>query len=489
MRDIAIARDQEAIIAQCTPTGSGALALLRISGINACAIAAHMSVLADGQTLDKVPTHTIHYGWVVAPDGVRIDNVLFFVMHGPKTFTGQDTVEITCHNNAFIIENCIELALSVGARLAGNGEFSQRAVSNGKMDVIQAEGINELIHAQTQMGLKQALGQVNGSFSQWIGGLEKQLIKALAFCEASFEFIDEGMAFDQQIKDIVEQVLATIHSLKVTFNKQNHIRQGVRIAIIGSVNVGKSSLFNALLHQNRSIVTNIAGTTRDVVEAGLYKGGNYWTLIDTAGLRETADLIEQEGIERAFEQAELADILLLVFDGSRPLTGSEGVVYKALYEKYLNKIIYVRNKADLFQLQDVREYSIQEFDFQKYSVQDNADDIVKSVELAIVGDKKLDVSTNTGTGVAALEQAIAHHIKTLFASIESPFLLNKRHYSILFALERELLYIQSFFGPRIQYELVSYHIKEALSHCAELTGKSISEQGMDAVFREFCVGK
>ena len=170
-------RSQETIIAQCTPSGVGALALVRISGADAIAVATCMSLLASGQLLSSMSTHTIHYGWVVQHDGTRIDNVLFLLMQGPKTFTGEDTVEITCHNNIFIIEKIIEIAIDAGARLAYNGEFSHRAVLNNKMDVVQAEAINELIHANTQVGLKKALSQVNGSFSQWIKDIEKDLLK------------------------------------------------------------------------------------------------------------------------------------------------------------------------------------------------------------------------------------------------------------------------------------------------------------------------
>ncbi|MCX5924934.1 MAG: tRNA uridine-5-carboxymethylaminomethyl(34) synthesis GTPase MnmE [Candidatus Dependentiae bacterium] len=478
MRDTALVHDQEAIVAQCTPQGSGALALVRISGINAVTVAARISVLASGQSLLDLPTHTIHYGSVIEPDRSCIDNVLFFLMRGPKTFTGQDTVEITCHNNPFIIEKIIEVAIGSGARLAHNGEFSYRAVLNEKIDIVQAEGINELIHANTQMGLKQALSQVNGSFSQWINDLEKKLIKALAFCEASFEFIDEEMAFDTQIKEIISDVLASIETIKLTFDKQKHIRQGVRIAIIGSVNVGKSSLFNAFLHQKRAIVTSIPGTTRDVIEAGLYRDGNYWTLIDTAGLRETEDVIEQEGIERSFEQAELADIIMLVFDASRVLTAQEESVYKKIYEQYTSKIISVRTKIDVLSEHDIKRDNVNDSNY--FDIYHGKNSFFTHA---------CGVSSKTGEGMSRLEAAISHYIAELFASSNSPFLLNKRHFNILLSLEKELHHIQESCAATIQYELISYHLNDALAHLAELTGKSISEQGMDAVFREFCVGK
>jgi tRNA modification GTPase len=474
----------QTIVALCTPQGSGAIALLRISGNLALEIASRISVLASKQSLTSVPTHTIHYGFIAEcsqEHSEKIDSVLFLVMHGPKTFTGEDTVEITCHNNPFIIEKIIELAISAGARHAHNGEFTRRAVLNNKIDIVQAESINELIHANTQVSLKQAMAQVNGSFSSWIGKLEKNILKALAFCEASFEFLDEEITFDQQIKSFLQETIDTINHVKLTFDKQQNIRQGIRVAIIGSVNVGKSSIFNALLHQQRAIVTNIAGTTRDVIEAGVYKNGNYWTLIDTAGLRETADVIEQEGITRSLEQAQLADIILLAFDRSRELTSRETEVYAKIVREHEEKIIYVHNKADL-----PAHASFGESKHADLLATNTGQDTDREIK-----DKKVvAVSAHANTGIQALELAIENRILAIFASVTSPFLLNKRHHHILLALEKDLTHILSFFDSSpIPYELVAYHLNDALAHLSDLTGKTVSEQAMDAIFREFCVGK
>lgn len=451
------------IIAQCTPQGSGAIALLRLSGNNAQTVADAISALPHNKKISTQQTHTIHYGHIVDADGNHIDQVLFLVMHAPHTFTGDDTVEITCHNNPFIIQNILSTAITAGARLAQEGEFSRRAVQNNKIDILQAEAINDLIHANTQLALKQSLSQLEGSFTQWITSIEKQLIKALALSDASFEFLDEeNMEFNTQIKEIIEHIFTTTTQLKNTFNQQQHIRNGIRIAIIGSVNAGKSSLFNALLNAQRAIVTNIAGTTRDVIEAGLYKNGNYWTLIDTAGLRTTDDIIEQIGITKSHEQAYKADIILLVFDGSQELSPAEQAVYQDLLSKYGDKIIVVANKLDLKQ----HHHSI----FEHTTI--------------------YSVSSINKTGINIVEDAIQHKINTLFASIGSPFLLNQRHFNALLALERNLTIINSMLTENnISYEIISYHLHDALTTLSELTGKTISEAGMDAVFREFCVGK
>lgn len=383
-------------------------------------------------------------------------------MRAPNTFTGDNTVEITCHNNSFIIEAIIAIAIKAGAQIAQNGEFTKRAVLNNKIDVIQAEAIHDLIHANTQQALKQSLSQLQGSFSHWIATIEKELIKALAFSESSFEFLDEeNMNFSETIKEIVAHILCTIAALKKTFNQQQQIREGIRIAIIGSVNVGKSSLFNALLNKDRAIVTNIAGTTRDVIEAGLYKDGNYWTVIDTAGLRQTNDIIEHNGIQRSHEEAHKADIILLVIDGSQSMSMSEEAVYRDLYDTYQQKIIIIKNKTDL---------------------PDKKNNIFDDVP-------KIAISSKNKSCISNVEDAIKTKIMSLFQSIESPYLLNKRHYVLLISLEKQLNEIMNMLDGTVEYELVSYHLNDALATISELTGKTISEAGMDAVFREFCVGK
>lgn len=451
------------IIAQCTPQGSGAIALLRLSGHNALFIADAISVLPGNKKISSQQTHTIHYGHVVDADNNQIDQVLFLIMHAPRTFTGENTVEITCHNNPFIIQNILSAAITAGARLAQEGEFSRKAVENNKINILQAEAINDLIHANTQLALKQSLSQLEGSFTQWVTTIEKQLIKALALSDASFEFLDEeNMEFNAQIKDIIKDIIATIAQLKSTFSQQQNLRQGIRIAIIGSVNAGKSSLFNAILNTQRAIVTHIAGTTRDVIEAGLYKNGNYWTLIDTAGLRTTDDIIEQMGITKSHEQAQKADVILLVFDGSAQLSIVQQEIYQELLSKYRDKVIVIAHKMDLEQ--------------QKHATFQDA--------------TLYPASSTHKIGIEAIENAIQQKIDALFAaSIESPFLLNQRHFNALLALENNLYVVFDMLTPDTSYELVSYHLHDALTTLSELTGKTISEAGMDAVFREFCVGK
>jgi len=454
---------QETIIALCTPRGNGALALLRISGPTAFVIADSISCLASKKKIQEVASHTVHFGSILDHEHTIIDQVMLIIMHGPKTFTGEDVVEITCHNNPFIIDALIQRALEAGARLAQEGEFSKRAFMNNKIDLIQAESINELIHASTQMALKQSLSQVTGSLSSWLTALEKEVVTMSALSEASFEFIDEEMAFGNQIQERLTTVLEKIKTIKKTFNQQQHIRQGVRIALIGSVNAGKSSLFNALLNKNRSIVTAIAGTTRDVVEAGVYKNSSYWTLLDTAGLRQTDDYVEQEGITRSYQEAQQADCIILIFDGSRALTNQEKTIYDDLFNNYKHKMLIVHTKSDLPCFQH---------------------------EMMDATIPSLKVSVHNKESVSQLEQLLEQKIQQdFFNKIESPFLLNQRHYTLLLSLEKDLEAVQNLLVEPIAYELVSYHLKEAVEKVSEMSGKTITEQSMDAIFREFCVGK
>jgi tRNA modification GTPase len=457
-------KDEQTIIAQCTPQGSGAIALLRITGSHAIDIADKMAQLSSKKSLKSVKSHTVHYGSIINDKNEIIDKVMFIVMHAPRTFTGQDTVEITSHNNPFIIQDIINQAIEYGARIAQKGEFAQRAFESGKIDLVQAEAINDLIHAHTQMALKKSLQQLEGSFSHWIKSIENKLTRALAWCQASFEFLDEHEqddTFDEEIKQTLQALSREISELKATFNQQQQIKQGIKIALVGSVNAGKSSIFNALLNQKRSIVTDIEGTTRDSVEAGIYRHNNYWTLVDTAGLRQTQDIVEQEGIKRSFEEAQKADIILIVFDGSRDLSEQEWSVYKDLIDSYAHKSIIIHNKSDLPQSHDNK----------------------------LIDKAHLSFSSMSKEGLEELNTLIEDRIQDILSKHDSPFLLNQRQYNLIVGLEQKIKTVIEMVRHTPQYELVSYHLNDALEYITELTGKTISEAGMDTVFKEFCVGK
>ena len=453
--------NEQTIIAQCTPQGNGAIALIRLSGTDAITIANNISKLPGTQSnLLEKSSHTVHYGHIMDHHDQLIDQVMLIVMQAPRTFTGENTVEITCHNNPFIVEKIINLAINNGARLAQKGEFAQRAFLNNKLDLIQAEAINSLIHAHTEQALKKSLSQLEGQLSHWIAEIEQKLLKCIALSEASFEFIDEEMDFSPQIKSELVAIINAIKQAQQTNNIQQQIKDGIKIAIIGSVNAGKSSLFNALLKKERAIVTPIAGTTRDVIEAGIYNNQNYLTLVDTAGLRQTQDYIEQLGINKSFEQAEIADIILLTFDSSRQITSVELEVYQALFAKFKDKMILVANKSDQATLLKLPS---------KFAP------IIK-------------ISTQTKDGLEALEHAIQNKINLILSQDTAPFLLNQRQFSVLSSVtQMSELVIKMLTNP--EFELISLHLNEILQLLSNLSGKTVTENSMDRIFREFCVGK
>ncbi len=452
----------QTIVALCSPKGSGAVGLIRLSGADAFLIADKISKLASNQTISSRPSHTISYGFVMNGKQEPIDQVLFLIMHGPKTFTGQNIVEITCHNNQFLIEQIIDRAIACGARLAGNGEFTQRAVMLGKIDLIQAEAIHDLIHAQSAEALKYSLAQLQGSLSSWVTEIENATLEILAFCEASFEFLDEEIEFGPDVLHKLKFLIEKIENILITYPKQQYIKEGVKVALIGLANAGKSSLFNALLDKNRSIVTPIAGTTRDSIEAGIYKDNQFFTLIDTAGIRETQDVIEQYGIDRSFEQAAHADILLLVIDSSMQLSTPEVIAYKNLMKKYHTKTILVHNKIDLPKIAQPSELS----------------------------ENHILVSTKQPETIKNLYAAIHQKTKELKDSSNIICLLNQRQHDLLINFKNQLIAIIPMVEQRrIDYELVIYQLQEALQSLSDMTGRGVSQAAFDKIFSSFCVGK
>src|SRR3990167_2209002 len=512
-----ISFQEQTIVAQCTPIGNGALAIIRLSGKDSFLIVDLFSKLSSRKRILEVESHTVHFGYIVnslVAKPVAIDQVMFIVMKAPRTFTGENVVEITCHNNQFIIEEIINLAIKHGACLAQNGEFARRAFLNNKIDLMQAESINELIHSNNQQSLKKSLSQLEGSFSSWIVKIEKELLHCLALSEASFEFLDDEIEFKENILVKINSVLGKIKELKLSNNDYSSIREGLRVAILGSVNAGKSSLFNYLIKKDRSIVTSIAGTTRDTIEVGVYKKDSYVTFVDTAGIRKTQNVVEQEGIKRSFLEAEKADIILLVQDGSKELSESELKFYSDLLNKFQSKIILVKNKmdqgdptksyvkSDVFNNESLAKLKRTRSNGSTWLTTSASCKYSNSLVLSEVEGfeqfrKKsnesfghtLNVSAKTSTGLLQLEQTLDHKIQQILNSYDVPFVLNKRQYSLMIDLENKLYLIKDLLTESTEYEILSIHLKEALESISHLSGRNISEAAMDAIFKEFCVGK
>jgi tRNA modification GTPase len=455
-----LAHDEQPIIAQSTPTGAGALALIRMTGTSVFDVAEKFIRFSSKNKISELSSHTIHYATIIDRNGTVVDRVMISILRQPKTFTGQDTVEISCHNNPFIIEKIIETAITHGARLAQEGEFTKRAYLNNKIDLIQAEAINEIIHAHSKDGLNKALEQLDGSFSAFIATIEKQLMHCLALCNASFEFLDEEVEFGATIFENLTEIKSQLTGIKKSFNSQQLVREGVRIAFIGTVNAGKSSLFNALLNKPRAIVTNLPGTTRDSIEYGIYRNSIYTTLVDTAGLRQTDDIIEQEGIARSHQEAQRADIILLILDGTQTLSKKEQETYTSIANQYHEKVVCISTKSDLASQHTTHELTIQ-----------------------------IAVSSETKQNIQELENLIDKKISQLLQTNACPFLLNKRQLSLMCNLEQQIEKIITTMNPCFDYEIISFHLMEALSQLSELTGQTISKESMDAIFKSFCIGK
>lgn len=482
--------DEETIVARCTPSGSGAIAVLRLCGANSISIADKISKLSSGKKFSNSPTHSIYHGYVVLRDArlctansgtstcssgraeggeEQIDEVLFMLMRGPKTFTGQDTIEINCHNNPFIIEKIIELVIKNGARLAQRGEFTKRAFLNNKIDLVQAESINEIIGAQTEQSLKKSMSQLKGTLSCFLKNIEQELIGLLSLIEASFEFLEEEQAdidLQNSITNKIDLFLQNLKQIKKDFSAQQQIRQGIKISIIGDVNAGKSTLFNTLLNKDRAIVTSVAGTTRDCVESTLYKNGNFWMLTDTAGLRQTNDEIEKKGVERSWQEAEKSDIVLLVFDATKYTDKNKQQIYNKIIEQYKDKVILVFNKIDKTEVK--------------------RDELLNLIKDDV---KFIKVSAKEKLGIDVLEATIKQKIEKTFESLNSPFLLNQRQFNLIVQLEQKMDFIVKSMSGGIQYELIAYHLKEMLENLSELTGKNVTEKILDNIFDSFCIGK
>lgn len=466
-----IDRDAAPIVALCTGATSGVIGLIRISGADCITLVSRCARLSSHKSLSEVSSHTIHHGTCIDGETEKaLDEVLFLVMKAPRTFTGEETVEITCHNNPLIIERIIEALCKQGARRAQPGEFTQRAFSNGKLDLIKAEAIHELITATNDKALEHSLAQVQGSLSSYIQSMEELLVRMIAYVESSFEFLEEeeqDSGIIEVIKALGEEVCAHIMQAIASYPLQEYLRQGARAILIGTVNAGKSTLLNTLVGRQRAIVSDKAGTTRDTIEASVTHKGYAWTIVDTAGLRTTSDEIEQEGIERAYAEAEEGDVVLLVVDQSVPLDHNVQALYEHLLNSYASKSLFVLTKGD-----------------KGCALSPHNTTFINSVPSFLV-------SSHTHQGVIELKDAIVATIQKRFETGTTPFLLNQRQYGLLKDIHLQLTDILNryFSTSSFSAELCAHELKEVLALSAQLTGRGINERVMDTIFRSFCIGK
>ncbi len=479
----------DTIAAIATPLGEGGLAVVRVSGPQALAIADKMflPVGKSSQKPSAATSHTIQYGKIVR-GGKIIDEVLLAVLRAPRTYTCEDTVEITCHGGILPAKLVLDTLLENGARLAEPGEFTRRAFLNGRIDLVQAEAVADLIHSRTELALAAANEQLAGKLSQRINELRDEMMKTLAHVEAHIDFPDEDIAPDTkgQLLGRLENGVKFMEELLRTANEGQILRRGIRAAIVGRPNVGKSSLLNQLLGHNRAIVSPIPGTTRDTIEETANIRGLPVVFVDTAGLREARDEIEQEGIRRSHESLSKAEFILHVLDASEKLTGAD--------EKFLNefagkKRILVRNKTDLPTWLNLKEF------FDKPLAPSLAPPgrervSVRTSEGSLSSPVIVDVCCLSGQGIDALKDAIKELIWSGEIKAEMlQVMINSRHQDALnrarAATQRT---IEALRGD-VTLELAALDLRIAVNAVGEIVGKTATEDLLDSIFSQFCIGK
>lgn len=470
------------IVALATPSGAGAIAVIRVSGPDAIELVAPIFKAKSKKDLREQHSHTLHLGNIV--DGERIlDEVLVSVFHGPKSYTGENTIEISCHGSPYIQQEIIQLLIRKGCRSAEAGEFTLRAFLNGKMDLSQAEAVADLISSENQASHQMAMQQMRGGFSNEIQKLRQELLNFASLIELELDFAEEDVEFANrdQFKDLVSRIQHVLKRLIDSFAVGNVLKNGIPVAIVGEPNVGKSTLLNALLNEERAIVSEIAGTTRDTIEDEISVGGVGFRFIDTAGIRETKDVVESIGIKRTFEKISQAQVVLYLFDASTPSVlrtsppkGGEFSEILREIEKIKNKfpqkpLIIVANKTDQLSEQEIADLNVS----------------LSSVE----GSSYLPISAKTGEGVEELQQKLLQFVNTGELRNNNTIVTNTRHYNALLSALEEINKVQEGLNNDLSGDLLAIDIREALHYFGEITGEITNDDLLGNIFANFCIGK
>ncbi len=451
----------DTIVALATPQGIGAIGVIRVSGKETFAI---LNQLFPSKDLHAQPSHTIQVGFL-KEGGQVLDEVVLSLFKGPRSYTGEDVIEISCHGSPFIQEQVINAITKLGARLAKPGEFTQRAFLNGKLDLAQAESVADLIASNTEASRKTALHNMRGGFSSDLKQLREQLIRFSAMIELELDFSQEDVEFADRtaLKQLIDELDGSIQQLIRSFSLGNVIRNGVQVAIIGKPNAGKSTLLNALLNENRAIVSDIAGTTRDTIEEVININGILFRLVDTAGIREhTSDIIEQIGVEKSLEKMNASDIVLYLFDINQTTVAELKAFEQTLKEKNIQYVL-VANKTDLAQ---------------PAVVQSMID--LKSV---------LFIAAKSNTGMDVLKQALTQKAISGDVNTEATIVTNARHYDALLKLSQSLTDVRNGMNDQIPGDLLALDIRQCLHYLGLITGEITNEDQLDFIFSKFCIGK
>ena len=448
--------EMSTICAISTPYGSGGIAVIRVSGESAIQI---VDTLFHGRrSLTEAKAYTVHYGEIVKEQEI-LDQVLVSVFHAPHSFTGEDVVEIACHGSMYIQQTLLQWLVDAGCQLAKAGEFTQRAFLNGKMDLTEAEAVADLIAAQTKAEKDLALSQLRGGISNELAMLRERLLTFTSLVELELDFADhEELEFADrsELFALAQEIDTTIGNLVRSFKTGNAIKQGIPVAIIGAPNVGKSTLLNALLGEERAIVSDIQGTTRDTVEDTLVLDGILFRFIDTAGLRQTDDTIESLGIERSRQAAQKAAVLIHLQDATQPVN-----ILAELDDTSEKKIIQVYNKVDLLGKEAMRRE----------------------------GDEaRIYLSAKSGN-VEVLKQQLINFAREQYDTRNAVTISNTRHYEALVRAQEAIQRVQEGLQMQISGEFLSMDLQNCLSALGEITGQITSQEVLNNIFGKFCIGK
>jgi tRNA modification GTPase len=452
------------IVALATALGSGSIAVIRMSGSDAISIVAKVF---SGKNLLTVPANTTHYGRITNEDKV-FDQVLVSIFHTPNSYTGENYVEISCHANPFIVNDIIEVLMNRGARISRAGEFTLRAFLNGKMDLSRAEAVASIIKAKSRFGIKNSLEQLNGKLAERIMGTKQRLVDIIGSVEAELDFAEEDLVTLTR-KELLSQLSALIKQLKELDSSYNYaklLEGGIHLTIIGEPNVGKSTLLNQILGENRAITSHLPGTTRDTIHENIVINDILFKLVDTAGLRESKDAIETEGIKRTQSQVSQADLILLVVDSSQKIqTHSWNLIVETLRTTEA-QLILVANKADL------------------------GLDKTTLKHLKSTGKSVVKISAKTGMGLKDLEKSIMDHISKGFEKYSEDLIItSKRQKDVL---DRTLTHLHDAFNllkGKGGFEFAAVDFRQALNALSEITGETVTDDILNNVFSNFCIGK
>ena len=499
MRELGIFTDGT-ICAPATIPGTGAISIIRVSGEDSLAIADKV-IDVKGESLSETEGYRLRYGTIFADDGSVLDNVIVSVFRAPHSYTGENSVEISCHASRFIVNEVLELLVNAGARVAAPGEFTRRAFVNGKMDLAQAEAVADVIASQSAAAHRVAMNQLKGGFSSELKTLREKLLTMTSLLELELDFSEEDVEFASrsELGALVEETLTHIVRLTDSFSRGNAIKNGVPVAIVGATNTGKSTLLNALLGEERAIVSDIAGTTRDTIEETLNLGGVMFRFIDTAGIRETDELVEKIGIERTFKKLNEASIVLGMTDLSRGedsvLADAEYIWSKVNASSSDREFVLLVNKCDVDVIESVAAGSGAGY-VETGSGAGHAGKAGKMarIEAALrekgIVTKMVPISAKTGSGLSELTETLAEIGRRITGDTDETLVTNIRHYEALSRAATALGRVRD--GLKVATlppDLIAQDLREALYHLGEIVGEISTDEVLGNIFRKFCIGK